>query len=156
MYQEATKTYQEANFFTATPVKLVMMCYDGAIGSLKLARECYVKNEYEAKAKALQKAVDIIHELNASLDLEKGGNIARNLRSLYLYMLHTVVEADLKKDIRVFDDVIKILEELESAWKAITVPADGVGNVEVEPQESASRPAYGGTRPVAMARAWSA
>jgi flagellin-specific chaperone FliS len=35
MYQDATKTYQQANFFTATPIKLVMMCYDGAIGSLK-------------------------------------------------------------------------------------------------------------------------
>ena len=154
MYQEATKTYQEANFFTATPIKLVMMCYDGAIGSLKLARESYVKKEYEAKAKALQKAVDIIHELNASLDVKKGGEIARNLRSLYLYMIQRVTEADLKKDIRAFDDVIQMLEELESAWKAITVPADG--SVMLNPRETATRPAYGGARPVALARVWSA
>jgi flagellar secretion chaperone FliS len=154
MYQEATKIYQEANFFTATPVKLVMMCYDGAIGSLKLARECYVNKEYEAKANALRKAVDIIHELNASLDVKKGGEIARNLRSLYLYMIQRVTEADLKKDIRTFDDVIQMLEELESAWKAITVPTDGAGNVVA--QRTAARPAYGGARPVALARVWSA
>jgi flagellar secretion chaperone FliS len=154
MYQDATKTYQQANFFTATPIKLVMMCYDGAIGSLKLAREYYVKKEYEAKAKALQKTLDIIHELNASLDVKKGGDIARNLRSLYHYMIQALTDADLKKDIQAFDDVIKMLEELESAWKAITVPADGAGNVEA--QETASRPAYGGARPVAMARVWSA
>ncbi len=154
MYQEATKTYQEANFFTATPIKLVMMCYDGAIGSLKLAREFYVKKEYEAKAKALQKAVDILHELNASLDIKKGGDIAMNLRSLYLYMIHRVMEADLKKDISAFDDVIQMLEELESAWKTITVPAENVGNV--ESQRTNTRPAYGGARPVALARVWSA
>ena len=154
MYQEATKTYQEANFFTATPIKLVMMCYDGAIGSLKLARESYLQKEYEAKAKALQKTFDILYELNASLDEKKGGDIARNLRSLYQYMIQALTDADLKQDIRVFDEVIKMLEELESAWKAITVPADGVGNVEA--QETASRPAYGGARPVAMARVWSA
>ena len=154
MYQEATKTYQQANFFTATPIKLVMMCYDGAIGSLKLAREFYVKKEYEAKAKALQKTVDIINELNSSLDMDKGGDIARNLRSLYLYMIHTVTEADLKKDFHAFDDVIQLLEELESAWKAITVPADGTRNV--EPQKTTTRPAYGGARPVALARMWSA
>ena len=156
MYQEATKTYQEANFFTAAPIKLVMMCYDGAIGSLKLARESYLLKEYEAKAKALQKAFDILYELNASLDLKKGGDIARNLRSLYLYMIQTLTDADVKKDIRVFDDVIKMLEELESAWVAIAVPADGVGNV--EPQKTAARPApaYVGARPVALTRVWSA
>jgi flagellar protein FliS len=154
MYQEATKTYQEANFFTATPIKLVMMCYDGAIGSLKLARESYLLKEYEAKAKALQKAFDILYELNASLDLKKGGDIARNLRSLYLYMIQTLTDADLKKDIRAFDDVIKMLEELESAWVAIAVPADGVGKV--EPQKTAARPAYVGARPVTLARVWSA
>lgn len=154
MYQDATKTYQQANFFTATPIKLVMMCYDGAIGSLKLAREFYLQKEYEAKAKALQKAFDILNELNASLDIKKGGNIARNLRSLYQFMIQALTEADLKKDIQSFDDVIKMLEELESAWKAIAVPADGVSNV--EPQKASARPAYGDARPVAMARVWSA
>ena len=154
MYQEATKTYQEANFLTATPVKLVMMCYDGAIRSLKLAREFYIKKEYEAKAKALQKAVDIIHELTASLDVKKGGEIAGNLRSLYLYMIQRVTEADLKKDIRAFDEVIHMLEELESAWQAIAVPAEDDRNV--EPQGTTTRPAYGDARPAALARVWSA
>jgi hypothetical protein len=69
-------------------------------------------------------------------------------------MIQALTDADLKKDIRAFDDIIKMLEELESAWKAIAVPADGVGNV--EPRETASRPVYGGARPVAMARVWSA
>jgi flagellar secretion chaperone FliS len=154
MYQDATRTYQQANFFTATPIKLVMMCYDGAIGSLKLARELYLQKEFGAKAKALQKTFDILYELNASLDVKKGGDIARNLRSLYQYMIQALTDADLRKDIQVFDDVIKMLEELESAWKAITVPADGVRNL--EPQKSAARPAYGGARPVAMSRVWSA
>lgn len=154
MYQDATKTYQQANFYTATPIKLVMMCYDGAIGSLKLARESYLQKEYEAKAKALQKTFDILYELNASLDVQKGGDIAKNLRALYQYMIQALMDADLKQDIRVFDEVIKMLEELESAWKAITVPADGVGNV--DSQETPKRPTYGGARPVAMARVWSA
>lgn len=154
MYQDATRTYQHANYFTATPIKLVMMCYDGAIGSLKLARESYLRKEYEAKAKALQKAIDILYELNASLDLKKGGDIARNLRSLYQYMIQAITDADLKKDIQSFDNVIHMLEELEEAWKAIMVPADDVGDF--EPQRTASRPAYGGSRPAPPARGWSA
>lgn len=119
MYQMAAKTYQQASFTTANPMRLVLMCYDGAIKSLKLAREQYIAKDYEGKAKALKKTLDIINEINISLDLEKGGEIARNLRSLYLYMTQTLTDADLKRDIGMFDEVIRMLEELESAWKEI-------------------------------------
>ncbi len=119
MYQNVADTYRQANYNTANPIKLVIMCYDGAISSLKLARESYKAKNYEAKAKALQKAIDIIHEMNISLDLEKGGTIAKNLRSLYLYMISILTEADAKKNIHLFDEVIRMLEELESAWKEI-------------------------------------
>jgi flagellar protein FliS len=119
MYQNVANTYRSANFNTANPLRLVIMCYDGAISSLKLARDSYKAKNYEAKAKALQKAIDIIHEMNVSLDLEKGGTIAKNLRSLYLYMIGILTEADVKKNIHLFDEVIRMLEELESAWKEI-------------------------------------
>lgn len=119
MYQTAAKTYQQANFTTANPMRLVLMCYDGAIKSLKLARERYLAKDYEGKAKALKKTLDIINEINVSLDLERGGDIARNLRSLYLYMTQRLTEADLKRDIGAFDEVMRMMEELESAWKEV-------------------------------------
>jgi flagellar secretion chaperone FliS len=142
MNQKVANTYQQANLFTANPVRLIIMCYDGAIGSLKLACQYYAAKEYEAKAKALQKAMDIIHELNGSLDMEKGGTIAANLRSLYLYMIQILLEGDIKKDVTMFNEVIRMLEELESAWKEIAhaivtetrpvsyqFPADGMKGV---------------------------
>lgn len=119
MNQKVANTYQQANLFTANPVRLIILCYDGAIGSLRLAHQYYIAKDYEAKAKALQKAMDIIHELNGSLDMERGGTIAANLRSLYLYMIQILMEADLKKDVDMFNEVIRMLEELESAWKEI-------------------------------------
>lgn len=119
MYQKVANSYKQTNFHTANPMKLVIMCYEGAIGSLKLARKLYAAKDYEGKAKALQKSFDIINEINTSLDLEKGGDIARNLRSLYLYMMKTLTEADLKRDLGMFDEVIRMLTELEAAWKEI-------------------------------------
>ncbi|HOU78784.1 MAG TPA: flagellar export chaperone FliS [Syntrophales bacterium] len=119
MYQNVAYTYREANVLTANPLKLVIMCYDGAINSLKIAREAYLKKDYETKAKALQKTLDIIHELDASLDMEKGGDISKNLRGLYLFMNQALIEADLKRDLKVFDRIIGLLEELLSAWAAI-------------------------------------
>lgn len=149
MYQNATRSYEQVNYFTANPMKLVLMCYEGAIGSLKLARDSYLAGRFEAKAKALQKCMDIIHELNASLDLEKGGECAANLRSLYAYVTQALTEADLKRDIEMMNRVITMLEELESAWKAAAAPAGGAG-------ENGPRPEIcRGAGPVVVARAWS-
>ena len=53
MYQNVAYTYREANVLTANPLKLVIMCYDGAINSLKIAREAYRElfgREPQAKA----------------------------------------------------------------------------------------------------------
>ncbi len=149
MYQSVVNSYQQTQFFTTNPSKLVLMCYEGAVSSLKLARDSYVAEKYEAKAKALQKCLDIIHELNASLDLEKGGECAANLRSLYAYVTQALTEADLKKDIETMNRVITMLEELESAWKAVATPAGGA-------VVNAPRPEiFSGAAPVAVARAWS-
>jgi len=121
MYEAATKSYQEANFLSADPLKLIRMCYEGAVSNLKIARDAYIECDYETKAKSLVKTLDIIHELNSALDMEKGAEIAKNLRALYMYMTQALTEADLKKDLTVFNDVIRMLEELESAWQELAV-----------------------------------
>ena len=119
MYQQATKSYEQANYFTADPLRLVLMCYEGAISHLRLARESYLAKDYETKGKALIKALDILHELNVTLDMQKGGEIAANLRSLYLFMIRALTEADLKRNMTVFEQVIQMLEELEGEWKMV-------------------------------------
>jgi flagellar protein FliS len=149
MYQRVVNSYQQTQFFTTNPLKLVRMCYEGAISSLKLARDNYLAGRFEAKAKALQRCMEIIHELNASLDLGKGGECAANLRSLYAYVTQALTEADLKRDIETMNRVISMLEELESAWKAAAAPAGGAG--ENVPQPEICR----GAGPVAVARTWS-
>jgi len=112
--------YRQVNVTTADPKRLVLMCYEGAIGSLKIARETYVSGEYELKGNALQKTQDILSLLMNSLNFEGGGEIARNLESLYNYMLRRILEGDVKKDMKAFDEVILMLSELESAWKEIS------------------------------------
>jgi flagellar secretion chaperone FliS len=149
MYQSVVNSYQRTQFFTTHPLKLVLMCYEGAIGSLKLARDSYVAGRFEVKADSLQKCYNIIHELNASLDLEKGGECAANLRSLYAYVTQALTEADLKRDIEAMDRVIAMLEELESAWKAVADPAGAGGENRSHPEICR------GAEPVAVARAWS-
>lgn len=153
MYQSAMNIYKQANYFTASPARLVVMCYEGAVNNLKVASDAYRDKDFESKGKALQKALDIIHELNASLDMEKGGEIAKNLRSLYLFLIKSLTEADLKADIKTFEKSIGMLEELAGVWRTIEAVSDSKtvsrpGKAEVKEQ---SQPA----RKLSLAAAWS-
>ena len=68
----------------------------------------------------INKARDIINELNAVLDMEAGGEIAANLRKLYLFMNQRLSEANIKRDPQMISEVIGLMEELNQSWKAIS------------------------------------
>lgn len=119
MYRNGTQFYQRTNVMTADPKRLVLMCYDGAIDSLKIGKQRLAEKDYEGKTKALIRAQDIINELLCALDYEKGGSIAKSLDSLYNYMLRRIVHADLTREVKPIDEVIGMLGELKSAWQQI-------------------------------------
>ena len=155
MQNNTANAYQEASILTADPGKLIVMCYEKAIHHLCLAVKHYENKEYEAKAKNLQKAIDIITELNSCLDLKKGGDIARNLDALYRYMLPTLIDADLKRQPEGFRHVIAMLRELNEAWRAIIVqkPNPAVLGKVIPSSFTAPRPAMAAA---GAGRTWSA
>ena len=113
--------YQDASVTTQSRGRLIVMLYDGAIKFLRLAiKELEAKN-YEAKGRCINKALDIINELNAVLDMESGGEVAVNLRKLYMFMSRHLTDANTKSDPQMISEVITLLEELNKGWKAITV-----------------------------------
>ena len=124
MYCNGIQSYRKTNVVTADPMRLVIMCYEGAVDSLKLAKQKIDEKDYEAKAKAINKTKDIIDELLCSLDLEKGGVIANNLSSLYNYMKRRIMFGDINKDTGAIDEVIGMLSELLSAWQGVASKPD--------------------------------
>ena len=113
------RAYQDTAVATQSKGRLVVMLYDGAIKFLKLEiNEIEAKNP-EAKGKYINKAKDIINELNAVLDMDAGGEIATNLRKLYLFMNSRLSQANIKRDPQMVREVITLLEELNESWKAI-------------------------------------
>lgn len=113
------RTYRQTDILTADPKKLVIMCYEEAIRSLHLATLMYSSRKYEAKGKAVEKALNIISELREALDFERGGTIATSLNTLYAFMLKHILESDMKKDPKGFGQVATMLEQLKSAWERI-------------------------------------
>ena len=104
MYTETTRAASsyakvdvEVGVMSASPQALVVMLYDGAIKAIALARAEMLRKDFAAKGEQLSKAIGIIDEgLNASLDLEAGGEIALNLAALYDYMTRQLMVANLR------------------------------------------------------------
>jgi flagellar protein FliS len=112
--------YKEHTVGTQSKGRLIVMLYDGAIKFMKLAIKELEAGNYPEKGKYIGKALDIINELNAVLDMDAGGEVAANLRNLYLFMTKRLNEANIKKDPNMIRDVIKMMEELNQSWKVIT------------------------------------
>ncbi len=111
--------YQENAVTTQSRGRLIVMLYEGAIKFLNQAlREMEAENWAE-KGRYIGKAQTIIHELDACLDMEAGGEVAENLRRLYQFMSRHLRQANRRKDAKAVRDVIGLLEDLNEGWKAI-------------------------------------
>lgn len=111
--------YQDNAVTTQSKGRLIVLLYDGAIKFMKLAIKELEAGNQQAKGQYINKARDIINELNAVLDLNAGGEIAVNLRKLYCFMNNRLSEANIKCDPQMIHEVIALMEELNQSWKAI-------------------------------------
>jgi len=112
--------YQETSIATESKGRLVVMLYDGAIKFMRLAIRELEAKDYEAKGRYIDRAQDIINELNAVLDMESGGEIAANLRKLYVFMSKRLSEANVQRDPQMIREIISLMEELNKGWRAIS------------------------------------
>ena len=115
------RSYKETQIKTATPGKLILMMYDGAIKNLNQALQD-MGNEhrrYDSISNSLIKAQDIIAELMISLDFDRGGEIAKNLFGLYVFMNRRLLDGNIKKDIAPLEEVKTLLIELRGAWAEV-------------------------------------
>lgn len=117
--QKAQQAYLQTQVTTTSQGEMVVMLYDGAIKFLQQAKEKIVERNYAEKGILISKSLDIIAELDASLNVEKGGELSNNLHSLYLYSQGRLLQANLKMDVAIVDEVIKILSSLRGAFAQI-------------------------------------
>ncbi|MBM4024323.1 MAG: flagellar export chaperone FliS [Planctomycetes bacterium] len=112
--------YQGTAISTQSRGRLIVLLYDGAIKFLKLAIKEMEAGNDAAKGQYLSRAQDIVQELDAVLDMDGGGEVAQNLRKLYLFMNRRLWQANAKRDPQMVREVIALLEELNQSWKTIT------------------------------------
>lgn len=100
--------------------ELVLQLMDGACEQISMARGHIDRKETARKGEAIRRATGMIDGLRASLDHERGGEIAGNLDRLYDYMNRRLVEANLNDSPELLEEVGGLLGEIRSAWQQIT------------------------------------
>ncbi|AKG36565.1 flagellar biosynthesis protein FliS [Paenibacillus durus ATCC 35681] len=113
------QAYQQNKYQTASPHRLTLMLYNGAIQFAGKAKQAIDERNISEANKYIQKTQDIVYELMSALNQKEGGEIARNLKNLYFYMIDRLIEANIKKNTASIDEVVAILQELKSAWEEI-------------------------------------
>ena len=110
----------ETGVLAASPVKLIVMLYDGAIAACYSSIACMQRKDIEQKSAMLSKAIMIIESgLRLSLDKKVGGEIAESLDALYVYMVSKLASANVRNQPEQVQEVIKLLLDLKGAWEVV-------------------------------------
>jgi flagellar protein FliS len=108
--------YQENQLMTASPAKLLLAAYDGAIRFCKVALEKMVQKEYADQCVYLNKAIAIVCELASTLREDIDPTLVGRLKSLYAYVLDKLGDAMLHEDTVALNEAISVLGQLRDAW----------------------------------------
>lgn len=119
----ALRQYQQVNAQTsivdADSHKLIQLLYNGALERINMAKARMLAKDYEGKGRLISKTIEIVGGLRGFLDKEKGGEIAEQLESLYEYMERRLLQANLKNDIEILDEVAGLIREVKEGWDGI-------------------------------------
>lgn len=121
--QAYRKDSLKSDLASADPHRVIQLLMQGALEKLALGKGCIERSDWEGKADALTRAVEIINALRDALDRDANPELVDNLESLYEYMTVRITEASVSKDISIIDQVMGLLLQIKGAWDQISPSA---------------------------------
>ncbi|RRQ20929.1 flagellar export chaperone FliS [Thiohalobacter thiocyanaticus] len=126
--QQYRQVNTQARIESASPHRLIQMLMQGALDRIATARGAMERGEIAAKGEQISWAISIVGGLRSSLDLEAGGELAGNLHDLYDYMERQLLQANIRNEVALLDEVSGLIREIKSAWDAVgDQPPQAVG-----------------------------
>jgi flagellar protein FliS len=126
----AAQQYQQldtqSSIAAATPHRLIQLMMERALAKIGIARGHMQREEVSEKGANISDAIGIINGLQASLNHKADAKMSENFDALYSYMMRRLLEANLKDEIAILDEVSGLLSELKEAWDAIADQADSM------------------------------
>ncbi len=124
----AVQQYREidtqSNIAAATPHRLIQLMMERALTKIGMARGHMSRGEVGEKGSNISDAISIISGLQASLNHKADAKISANFDALYSYMMRRLLEANLRDDAAILDEVSGLLHEIKEAWDAIADKVD--------------------------------
>jgi flagellar secretion chaperone FliS len=154
MYQSVHDTYFEDRVLSASPVELVHMLYQGAIGAVQDARHHLENCKIMERSQAINKACAILMELTAALNHEAGGELASRLAGLYGYMQRRLLEANFQQSDGPLGEILGLLATLDEGWEEIAKQREQAAAAK-SPWEQASYPMGSDSEPAYSTGSWS-
>jgi flagellar secretion chaperone FliS len=111
------QSYQVNSVQTASPGELTLMLYNGCLKFIKFARKAIEEKNIEEKNTNLLKAQNIIQELMVTLNMDY--DVAKNMMAMYDYIHRRLIEANLKNDVEILDEVEGYVTEFRDTWKQV-------------------------------------
>ena len=118
----ATK-YQHSQVTHADPVQLIVLLYEGALSRIAQGHQRLQEKDRLQAGLAISKAQAIVGELQQSLNMEAGGDIAENLSRLYAYLHDLLVKAMIESQVEPLEEAANLLNELRTAWVEVAKQA---------------------------------
>lgn len=117
-YSNGIAAYRQNSVIASSREQLVVMLYDHLVASLRRATRQIRDNDIEGRVASLARAADIITELLATLDFDRGGDIASRLSALYAYFLGEISEISRRPDADRLDRMTSLVASLHESWVA--------------------------------------
>lgn len=115
--------YRKTEVQSRTPLELVVMLYDGALRFIGVATDAIARGDIRGRSEAISRTLAIISELQSTLDVERGGEMAASLDDMYRYLTQRLVQATVKNDAAPLDEAKRLLETLRDGWQQIAATA---------------------------------
>lgn len=121
--------YSNNRIMTASPAELTLMLYEGAIKFCNIAIVAVEKKDIEKAHNNIIKIQNIITEFQATLDHKYP--VAKDFDNVYSYLQQRLLEANLKKDVEILEEVLKHLRTMRDTWKEVMKRAGSASNANV-------------------------
>lgn len=112
----AYNAYKNNSVNYASKEQLLLMLLDGAVKFAKMARQAILDKDIKKSHENLIKTQDIFTELMITID-QNAGEWAVNMYKIYDFIKEKLFEANLKKDVKVLDEVMPLIEEVRNTWQ---------------------------------------
>ena len=129
-YNKYIKQYQTNNITTATPEKLMVMLFDGAIQFLQKAKVAIEEKNLHERATNIEGARKIIREFMRTIDLENGNDVSKRLFRLYNKMVMKLIKANVSRNVSLIDEVIEDLTNIRWGFQKAIEIQSGISSVD--------------------------